>query len=368
MSKILFAKSALLTGVMLVLGLASCSDKEDEPKIDASRDMVNILDYVKGTNTQQDVSAQIQKAIDENPNRVIYFPDGKYLIGKPIVTPADPKNSVSLELSNYAIIKAIKTWNHDEAMIRLGGKEPSNSNTAVGSNYYLKGGIIDCNQVAKGIAIESGRETTIHDTSIKNAVVGIEVKGGSNNGSSDADIYNVNITGNGTAASIGVLVYGLDNTFTNMRISDVQYGFKIHSGSNYLTNIHPLYVFWDNEDTSYNESIGFYDLGMNNFYTSCYSDQFATGFYNTGSRSVYNNCYCYWYSNVGAKHVAFKSQAAFNSVVTNFTMGLTKDNAAAQNYVLEEMNGAGRGKGVFENVYIDSPAYLTNRSYETYLK
>ena len=34
----------------------------------------------------------------------------------------------------------------------------------------------------------------------------------------DSDIINVNIVGNDTKTSIGVLVEGYDNTFTNMRI------------------------------------------------------------------------------------------------------------------------------------------------------
>ena len=40
---------------------------------------------------KSDVSDAIQKIIDKNPNRTIYFPDGVYMISKPICTPADPK-------------------------------------------------------------------------------------------------------------------------------------------------------------------------------------------------------------------------------------------------------------------------------------
>ena len=47
------------------------------------------------------------------------------------------------------------------------------------------------------------------------------IKKGANNLSSDADITGVNIVGNGTTDSIGVLIEGFDNTLTNMRIANV---------------------------------------------------------------------------------------------------------------------------------------------------
>ena len=50
---------------------------------------VVVSDYVD-VNSGKDVSDALQKIIDENPNRTIYFPDGVYLISKPILTPAEP--------------------------------------------------------------------------------------------------------------------------------------------------------------------------------------------------------------------------------------------------------------------------------------
>ena len=76
------------------------------------KDMGYVVVKVKN-NGKVDVSDAIQKIIDENPNRTIYFPDGTYLISKPICTPADPKKSVALELSNYAVIKATEDWNNE---------------------------------------------------------------------------------------------------------------------------------------------------------------------------------------------------------------------------------------------------------------
>ena len=312
---------------------------------------------------KRDVSDAIQKIIDENPNRTIYFPDGVYLISKPILTPAEPTKSVALELSNYAIIKAAEGWSHDEAMIRLGGKDAANNIRTPGSNYYLEGGIIDGSGVAKGISIDSGRETVIRNTSIKSVVVGIHVKHGANSGSSDSDIFGVNIVGNNTPESIGVLVEGYDNTFTNMRIGGVHFGFKIRSQANMLRNIHPLYYGSNN---SYETSCGFLDEAGCNWYDFCYSDEFATAFRITKSASHYNNCFAYWYSKRGTKHTIFKSDGEFNSAVMNMHAGHRQHNATTENKILEV--GKDGGKGHFAYLHIDDESVVTDRTHEKYMK
>ena len=107
-----------------------------------SKGYVIVTEHIKA-NSGKDISDALQKIIDNNPNRTIYFPDGVYIISKPIVTPAEPTKSVALELSNYAIIRASEDWANEEAMIRLGGKDAANNIGVAGSNYYLDGGIID---------------------------------------------------------------------------------------------------------------------------------------------------------------------------------------------------------------------------------
>ncbi len=54
---------------------------------------VVVTDYVEA-NTGRDVSDAIQKVIDDNPMRTIFFPDGEYIIGKPICTSGNPKSAV----------------------------------------------------------------------------------------------------------------------------------------------------------------------------------------------------------------------------------------------------------------------------------
>lgn len=267
-----------------------------------------------------DVSEAIQKLIDENPNRTIFFPDGEYLLEKPILTPAHPRKSVDLQLSNFACFKASSNWNSDEAMIRLGAKEPSNDICTPGSNYGITGGIIDGCNIAKALSIDGGRETYIRNVNIKNAVVGLHIKKGVNNGSSDADIHSVNIVGNGSLESVGVLVEGFDNTLTNMRIANVFTGVVIRSGGNMLRNIHPLFYINDETYGRFNESAGFRVEHPMNRFDYCYSDQFAIGFDTMGG-GIYQNCFCWWYSDREPFHAAVRSQMPFFGSINMMTIG-----------------------------------------------
>lgn len=112
-------KLLLLLTLLLAMPATLLARKTSE------RGYVVVTDYIKAE-TGKDVSDDIQRIIDTHPNRTIYFPDGVYIISKPILTPADPQKSVALELSNFAIIRAAEDWASEEAMIRLGGKDPAN--------------------------------------------------------------------------------------------------------------------------------------------------------------------------------------------------------------------------------------------------
>jgi len=313
-------------------------------------------------NTGKDVSDDIQKIIDENPNRTIFFPDGEYLFGKPIYTPADPKKSVSLKLSGFATFKAIGDWPYGEAIVQLGGKDPMNTIFVNGSNYFLEGGIIDGNKKANGISINSGRETAVSDVSIKNTIVGLHIKYGANSGSSDSDISSINIVGAKTLDSVGILLEGYDNTITNVRIGRCQIGVHLKSGGNIMRNIHPLYQL-NYED--YQNACAFLDESGNNWYDYCYSDQFGVGFRTTGSgKNIYHNCFCYWYSSKGDCHTAFKADKKFNAIVTNFKIGFRDD--TKKNVVLSV--GELGGKGLFEHLDVDNAITVKDASHLAYVE
>ncbi len=44
---------------------------------------INVAEYVP-VNCGYDVAKALQQLIDEHPNRTLYFPDGEYLLSKPI--------------------------------------------------------------------------------------------------------------------------------------------------------------------------------------------------------------------------------------------------------------------------------------------
>ena len=305
---------------------------------------VNKRGYLVVTDTivadgKTDVADQIQKLIDENPNRTIYFPDGVYVLGHPILTPADPLKSVDLQLSNYAVLKAADGWSSEEAMVRLGGECPANDIRTIGSNYSFTGGIVDGNGVANGISIDGGRETKIRDVSIKHTRIGIHIKRGANSGSSDSDVMSVNIVGNRARNSIGVLLEGYDNTLSNMRIADVYVGIEVRSSGNSFRNLHPLYTCgWDD----YGDSTGFWDRNGNNWYSFCYSDQFAIGFHlGANICSIFDSCYCFWYAGKAPWEKGVKADGMFNSVMNTFRADFHRD--SVKNVFLEVAEPGGHG-------------------------
>ncbi len=314
---------------------------------------VIVTDYLEA-NTGNDVSDAIQKVIDENPHRTIYFPDGEYILAKPICTSANPENAVSLVLSDFATLKACDCWSSDEAMVRLGASEPFNTIYVNGSNYGIRGGIIDGNMVANGISIDSGRETSVRNLSIKHTFIGLHIKRGANSGSSDADIETVNIVGNNKKDSIGVLVEGYDNTLTNMRIAAVQTGIMVKSGGNFLRNIHPLFIYgyeYAQDDIDFADSVAFHDFNSTNWYDYCYSDQMATGFrLSAGSKAIFLNCFVMWYSPRGDKEVGFACDGDFNGSIVNAKIHFRGD--TNNNAFLTLPEGAG-GEGFIENPVVN---------------
>ncbi len=322
---------------------------------------VIITDYVK-PNCGKPVDGDIQNVINNNPNKTIYFPDGEYLLSAPIKTSAKPVNSVSLQLSNYAVLRAVDNWNSADAMICLGGAEPFNDINTPGSNYFFAGGIVDGAGKADGISIDSGRETAIRNVSIKGTRIGIHIKYGANSGSSDADINTVNIVGNGKPDSIGVLVNGFDNTFDKMRIANVLVGFKITGAGNFLKNIHPLFIFSPEITDLYSKSIAFLDVGGGGWYEQCYSDQFAVGFKMTEqTQSIYSNCFCFWYTSLGGTETGFFADGKFNSVIQNSKVTFRED--TSNSYLCADTKGGG---GVIQFPIFDIN-FNQNNSYKDYL-
>ena len=337
------------------------NSKEDNVDTNEARDLgyVIVTDYLK-VNSGRDVSKDIQAVIDENPRRTIYFPDGEYLISQPICTSSNSETAVSLHLSNFAVIKAMNWRDKDLHMIRLGVIDKTFAIHNSGSNYYLYGGCIDGSGVAKGVSIEGGRETSIRNVSIKSVTQGLHVIYNAEYGSNDADIDTVHIVGMNLPGSIGVIVDGFDNTFTDMRIAGFEVGIKLSGAGNFLRYLHTLYIYSDNYD--YKDSIGFLDVSGGNWYDVCYPDNFATGFRTAGhTMSVYSDCYAYWYSSKGGVETAFASDGKFNSIVKSYRVDFHDD---THNTFLKV--GEAGGGGIFEYPIFEE-SKTEDRTYRDYL-
>ena len=302
-----------------------------------------------------DYAPAIKKAIEENPAKTIYFPDGDYVIKSPIVIPTDPSKSVSLRLSSHAVITAAD-WGEDktEAMIQIGCEQADEpealSEPLMGEldfsqerSISIIGGCLYGSKMASGIAVGGGKDTYIYNVSIKRVYNGIHIKRADNEfGATYVNVDNVNIVGMEASDSSGVLVEGSYNTFSNMRIASTNYGVLCtETGSNNSFRfIHPLVVGL-NRPQSY--TVGFWDKSVGNNFDACYSDQFSTGYrVEEISRSVFNGCLCYWYSERNNYHVGYESSGKLNSIIVSGKV-LNKYNVATEAYIYVRAEG---GQGV----------------------
>lgn len=361
-------------------------DKDDDPVNDtinfADAGYVIVSDYVK-PDIGVDVSDDIQKLIDENPNRTLYFPDGDYLLAKPLTTSADPEKTVSFKLGNFAHFKAAATWEtRGEPLLKLGADDMEDGIVNEGNHYSVEGGIFDGSNVADAIWVMNAGDVSLRYISIKNAVVGIHVQADEEGNGPTADVHTVNIVGTGTLDSIGVILDTDNNTLTNMRIAHNQIAIKLTGSNNFLRNLHPLYTYGGEQTKDYpihyNQSVAFYDVGTRNFYDNCYNDQFAIGFYmGKDTASVYDCCFSYWYRGTRSgetpiDHNVFVCEGQFNSVIrftsADFSHARPNDRypvASICNFLLV---GEDNGKGMIEAVYYNPDVVSENDVAADYLR
>ena len=294
-----------------------------------------VTDYVSA-NTGKDLYAALQKLIDLNPGRTLYFPDGEYQISRSLQTTSKPEESTSFYFSSNAILKAHESWVNDgglRSLIALGAKETVNNIKIPGSNFYVMGGIFVCNGRCDGISIDAGRETLIKDVVILNSRYGIHIKEGTNNTSSDADIDDVRIVGNGQLNSAGIVIIGADNTISNARISNTQTG--ISSGTTYWgANITV-------ENTAKFENATAFNGLTGKFLSNCVSVDYDIGFNARGGGGFMKQCTAIWTSDFAQKRVAFYSSGEMNVAIIG-CKAIFPDNSVP-NYFLSA-NGEGDGR------------------------
>ncbi len=298
----------------------------------------NTDDYVIANSGSGDLYENLQKLIDDNPNKTIYFPDGVYNVSKPLVISTSPEKRVSLRLSQYAVIAVYNTtaWTKNAPVIHFGAGETveEKDNDGVGAKAFITGGTIDAKKVATAIKVEGAGNIIIHHMALKNVTTGIHVL------TNNVHIDSITGTGNSTYESIGMLIEGSHNKMTNFRMCQIHYGIKLTKGQNIMRNLHPLISTMSESSTS----IGFWDLSEGNFYDYCYSDQFATAFkLADGNSSVLNGCYAYWWSERGNIHYGIHVEGKFDGVIYGTRIDMCHPDEVDNAYIKVNIDG-GDGK------------------------
>lgn len=337
---------------------------------ESKEDYLIVSDYIL-PNTGKDVAALLQRLINENPQRTIYFPEGEYIISTTLKTSAAGKTSVSLQLADGAVIKAADNWKKslegNNALIALGLETPANDIRSVGSYYSLMGGTLDCNQKANGISISSGRETLTRNICITNVKdIGIYVDVGANGngitGSSDNDFEDITIIGTGALGSRGIKLVGFDNTITNVRIYNTEYGIENRSAGNLIKNI---YVYNDPELCRiYSQTVGIFNNDYtDNWYSNCVVENYAVA-YRMGNRTIAYDCAARWTSELCNK------QTAVSAVTPTLAFGGFKAEfygEAAQTCFVAIDRDSEQPKGILEGCIFNEDL-VDDKTYTHYLR
>ena len=326
--------------------------------------VVVVTDYLT-PNGGNDLIEEIRKIISKptSINKVIYFPDGEYIISKPIITSSAGTRSISLKLAPNAIIKASDDWNKlNGAMIQLGKNDTTNNIDIIGSNYYIEGGIIDGNGRADGISIEYGRETSIRNLTVINTATGVHFNNLGNVVDSDAE--NITIIGNGAPGSIGLHVEGSDSTFTNFRISNVQIGVRSDSPAHIFRNIRVKYVSNFRLDPVYEASCGFLSRDHRCWFDTCVSEGFSTAFSLAHHGDTVTSCVASWDEVYGSgRQIALTAtHGQFNCVVRALTAEFTAPKEKCDYLVVQR-----EGRGYIYDPIFDENA-VNSDVYKQYLR
>lgn len=267
-------------------------------------DYINVkLFGAKGDGVTDDYNS-IQDCINNHPGKTIYFPDGTYIISEHISTSAIETEKNYLLLSKKAIIKASDNFS-DIWLIEIGDRGTGGGYSDSFYHTGVEGGTLDCNGRCSGLHSVNTHMARFTDINIVNAtIIGMQIDK-ANNSSSDTYVDRIYVHGidANNIESIGFLITGNDNMFSNCRTTGFCTGMKLIGGGNYLYSCHPLVGVTENFDSS----IGFHIKSNDNTLTNCYSDNFATGVLQDGNyRCFIRDFFCYWYSNTDNLHACFR--------------------------------------------------------------
>ncbi len=338
---------AFYAGEYVFMGKLSESDPAKKNAIDYESNFV----VTEKIDVKGDISDALQQLIDKNPGKTFEFPDGEYVLSKPVKVPADPAKAVSLRLSDFAVIKAADSWSSSEAMFCLSaGTIPEGSELV--NTFYLTGGLFDGNGKATAISVENGENLLISGVDFKNVVTAIDVKGGI------VDVENCDVIGAGSG-SVALKVAGEYSTYTNVRVSNADAAVNVSGNNNLFKSVYATY------ENKANQLCAFVDTSsMGNNYDMCTSENFATGFSVGTGTSTYSGCYVKWESTSITKQVAFLSTGKFNSVIRTSRVDFDFANCGGA-YLADTTEG---GAGQILWPMIGGVSNMADTSYTSYLK
>lgn len=315
--------------------------------------------------THGDASEALQALIDECPNMTIYIPAGTYTLYNPIRTSAQLDRTVALQLDDNAVLKAAPGWSHSLPMITLGTKDEVNTTADARYFYYIDGGTIDCSGTAEGIAVECGRNIQVRNINIINTKLGFNIKNGTNGGSSDADIFNLNITGNGKAGSVGMKCAGYDNIFANIKISNCQTGMYFNGGG---VNCRDFDISLDNPEIM-EGSVAVECHSTDNWFVNFNITDYQQAFRmhpNWNGRPVIDNLTVDWTRSGERRHEVFSfPNGGFNAEARNIIVKFNQNNKATYNRILTEKTHDGEGS--ITNLVIEDPSLVTGTYHQQYI-
>lgn len=315
--------------------------------------------------THGDASEALQALIDECPNMTIYIPAGTYTLYNPIRTSAKLDRSVALQLDDNAVLKAAHGWSHSLPMITLGTKDEVNTTADARYFYYIDGGTIDCSGTAEGIAVECGRNIQVRNINIINTKLGFNIKNGTNGGSSDADIFNLNIVGNGKSGSVGMKCAGYDNIFANIKISNCQTGMYFNGGG---VNCRDFDISLDNPEIM-EGSVAVECKSTDNWFVNFNITDYQQAFRmhpNWNGRPVIDNLTVDWTRSGERRHEVFSfPNGGFNAEARNIIVKFNQNNKATYNRILTEKTHDGEGS--ITNLVIEDPSLVTGTYHQQYI-
>ncbi len=336
-----YATQKLYKGEYVFAGKLSSVDPAS--KVNTYKSNIVVTDEMSASG---DLATRIQKVIDDNPGRTIEFPDGEYVISKPIVVYADPTKAVSIRLSDFAVIKAANGFN-GEALFRLCvGQIPEDLKLT--ETFYIQGGLFDGNGTATAISVENAENFFIANVDVKNSPLAFDLKSGI------LDMENVNIIGAG-GNSVGIKAACNTSSFSNVRIIDVATAVNATGNNNLFKSV---YATFRNAN---NGGAAFVDTSKGNNYDMCTSEGFATGFSMGEGNNIYYGCYVKWNDASVKPQIAFLATGKFNSVIR--TSRVDFDFAGCNGAFLQ----ASSGQGQVLWPMIGNKGNMTNTAFSSYL-